>query len=146
MKLYFLLFSTLLFACQQSATQQPATTQQPANQLIGTWRLLNQYSIAKGDTTITDYTKDQEMIKIINDTHFAFLKHGSTFDAGGGRYTLKGDQYTEHLEFYNNKDWEGGVFNFTVSIHGDTLSQKGIEKVEGAGVDHEIIEHYIKVK
>lgn len=140
MKLYLLLFSTLLFACQPSATQQPA------NQLIGTWRLLNQYSIARGDTTITDYTKDQEMIKIINDTHFAFLKHGGAFDAGGGRYTLKGDQYTEHLEFYNNKEWEGGVFNFTVGIHGDTLIQKGIEKVEGAGVDHEIIEHYIKIK
>ncbi|RFM31880.1 hypothetical protein [Chitinophaga silvisoli] len=136
MKLYLLLFSTLLFACQPQATTR----------INGTWRLLSQTSIAKGDTTVTDYTKDQEMIKIINDTHFAFLKHGSAFDAGGGRYTLAGDQYTEHLDYYNNKDWEGGVFKFTLTIHGDTLIQKGIEKVEGTGVDHEIIERYIKVK
>jgi len=136
---YLLLFSTLLFACQPASNSS-------ASWLNGTWKLLSHASIAKGDTTVTDYTKDQEMIKIINDTHFAFLNHGGTFDAGGGRYTLSGDQYTEHLDFYNNKDWEGGVFTFRVSLHGDTLIQKGIEKVEGAGVDHEITEKYIKVK
>ncbi|SFW77059.1 hypothetical protein [Chitinophaga sancti] len=146
MKLYFLLFSTLLFACQQAPEHSSSTSGPRSGRLTGTWRLLSQASIAKGDTTITDYTKDQEMIKIINDTHFAFLKHGGAFDAGGGRYTLNGDQYTEHLDYYNNKDWEGGVFNFTISFSGDTLIQKGIEKVEGTGVDHEIIERYIKVK
>lgn len=114
--------------------------------LTGSWKLLSGTSIANGDTTTTDYTKDQEMIKILNATHFSFLNHGATFSAGGGRYTLTGDQYTEHLDFFADKNWEGKTFTFTVTLHGDTLIQKGIEKVEGAGVDHEIIERYIKIK
>ena len=106
----------------------------------GTWKLISGAVITKTDTTVTDYTKDQEMIKIINDTHFAFLNHGKTYDAGGGRYTLTGDQYTEHLDFYNDKNYEGKTFTFTVTMHGDTLIQQGKE------LDHKIIERYVRVK
>lgn len=134
---------TLFSACQQ--TPSP---------IIGTWKLLSGTTIAKTDTVVTDYTKDQSMIKIINGTHFAFLRHdlhapkdsSAHFDAGGGSYTLNGDQYTEHLDYYNDRNWEGKSFNFTVTFQNDTLIQKGIEKVEGAGVDRLIIEKYIRVK
>jgi hypothetical protein len=134
---------TLFSACQQ--TPSP---------IIGTWKLLSGTTIAKTDTVVTDYTKDQSMIKIINGTHFAFLRHdlhapkdsSAHFDAGGGAYTLNGDQYTEHLDYYNDRNWEGKSFNFTVTFQNDTLIQKGIEKVEGAGVDRLIIEKYIRVK
>lgn len=120
----------------------------------GTWQLVTGLTITKGDSVVTDYTKNQQMIKIINGTHFAFLKHDVNtpkdsslhFDAGGGKYTLVGDQYTEHLDFYNDKNWEGKTFTFTVSVNEDTLVQKGIEKVEGAGIDRVIIERYVKVK
>jgi hypothetical protein len=126
----------------------------PSIRLNGTWRLLSGTTIAKGDSTITDYAKDQSMIKIINDTHFAFLKHrlgepkdsSNQFDAGGGSYTLNGDQYTEHLDYYVDKNWEGKPFTFTVSIDGDTLVQKGLEKVESEGIDRVIIEKYLRVK
>jgi len=122
--------------------------------LNGTWRLLSGTTITRGVSEVTDYTKDQSMIKIINESHFAFLKHNpnapkdssNKFDAGGGSYTLKGDQYTEHLDYYNDRNWEGKTFTFTVSIDNDTLVQKGIEKVEGAGVDRQIIEKYLRVK
>jgi hypothetical protein len=122
--------------------------------LNGTWQLIQGITVTKGDSTVTDYTKNQRMIKIINDTHFAFLKHdvnvpkdsSLNFDAGGGSYQLAGDQYTEHLDFYNDKNWEGKTFAFTVSIHNDTLIQKGMEKVEGAGIEREIIEKYVRVK
>jgi hypothetical protein len=120
--------------------------------LNGTWQLVSGTTITKGDTVFTDYTKDLSMIKIINDTHFAFLKHGlkkdsvSNFDAGGGSYSLKGDQYTEHLDYYNDKNWEGKTFDFTVSLSNDTLTQRGIEKVEAAGIERVIIEKYVKVK
>jgi hypothetical protein len=43
--------------------------------MTGTWQLLQGVLIEKGDTTITDYTKNISFIKIINDTHFAFLQH-----------------------------------------------------------------------
>jgi len=104
--------------------------------------------------SVTDYTKGQRMIKIVNDSYFAFLKHdlnapkdsSNHFDAGGGSYSLVGDQYTEHLDYYSDRNWEGKPFTFTVSINNDTLIQRGIEKVEKEGVEREIIEKYIRVR
>jgi hypothetical protein len=70
------------------------------------------------------------MIKIINDSHFSFLNHdlnkgkdslNTQFVAGGGRYDLEGDQYTEHLEYCSARvKWEGNDFKFTVTIQNDT--------------------------
>lgn len=120
----------------------------------GTWELISATTIQKNDTTFTDYTKNQRQIKIINDTHFAFLNHdlkmgkeaNPVFVAGGGKYTLKGNQYTEYLEYCNYREWENKVFTFTVTLKNDTLIQKGIEKVEAIGVNREIVEKYIRVK
>ena len=125
-----------------------------ANPIIGTWRLVSGATIASGKTEQNSYPKDQQMIKIINETHFAFLNHivntpkdsSNKFDAGGGAYTLKGDQYTEHLDYYKDKAWEGKPFNFTITFSGDTLIQKGVEKVEGTNIDRTIIEKYLRVK
>jgi hypothetical protein len=121
---------------------------------LGTWQLVLGITVTRGDSVFTDYTDHQQMIKIINATHFAFLKHNVNtpkdsplhFDAGGGAYTLSGNNYKEHLDYYNDRNWEGKTFSFTVSIQGDTLIQKGMEKVEGAGIDREIIEKYVRVK
>ena len=145
-----LLAIALLSACHVNVK----TDDRPPVPLNGTWRLLSGTTITKGDSVVTDYSKDQSMIKIINDTHFAFLKHDlhaqkdsvNHFDAGGGSYTLAGDQYTEHLDYYNDRNWEGKTFTFTVTISNDTLVQKGLEKVEGAGIDRVIIERYVRVK
>jgi hypothetical protein len=120
----------------------------------GTWELVSGVTIQKGDTTFTDYRKGQRQIKIINDTHFAFLNHdlkmgkeGTTvFVAGGGKYTLKGNQYTEHLEYCNYREWENKTFTFTVTLKKDTLIQRGMEKDEKIDVDREIIEKYVKSK
>ncbi|TBO42615.1 hypothetical protein [Pedobacter kyonggii] len=118
----------------------------------GTWQLLSATTIENGTSQTTDYSGELKMIKMFNNTHFAFLKHSlnpkdtSSFDAGGGSFVLDKDDYTEHLEYYKNKDWEGKTFKFKLAIHKDTLIQKGIEKVEKAGVDRVIIEKYIKVK
>ena len=120
--------------------------------LNGTWQLVSGTTITKGVSANTDYTKNQKMLKIINGTHFAFLKHSTqkdsalNFDAGGGSYTLVGDQYTENLDYYNDRNWEGKSFKFTVSFKNDTLIQQGLEKVEKENINRIIIERYIKVK
>ena len=145
-KLFFpVLFLTLLTGCKDASD---------GIRLNGTWRLLSGTTITKGDSTVTDYTKDKSMIKIVNGTHFAFLSHSvgepkdssNKFDAGGGSYSLNGDQYTEHLDYYSDKNWEGKTFDFTVTIKNDTLIQKGLEKVESEGIDRIIIEKYILLK
>src|SRR5215831_19390891 len=149
---YLIMPSLILFLL--ACNDRTAKEEKSPTSLTGTWQLVTGITVTKGDSVVTDYTKEQQMIKIINDTHFAFLKHDVNtpkdsslhFDAGGGRYTLAGDQYTEHLDFYNDKNWEGKTFTFTVAVKEDTLIQRGIEKVEGAGIDRVIIEKYVKVK
>ena len=133
---------------------QKEKTEQSRKRIEGTWRLITGTLIEKGDTTVTHYTDSISFIKIINQTHFAFLQHDlkkgkdspAVFVAGGGSYSLRDDQYTEHLEYCSDRQWEGNSFEFTVTINGDTLTQKGIEKIENIGVNRINIEKYIRVK
>ena len=123
--------------------------------ITGTWKLLSGIVIEKNDTTVTDYTQNKEFIKIINDSHFSFLGHdtgkgkdaaNAFFSAGGGHYTLKDNNYTEHLEYCSDRSWENNNFSFTITIHNDTLTQQGTEKVEATGVNRLNIEQYVRVK
>jgi hypothetical protein len=147
----FLVISTILLSCGAVTDKSAAPGSKP---IAGTWKLLKGVLVEKGDTTVTDYTKNISFIKIINDTHFAFLQHdlekgkdsAATFVAGGGRYLLKDSTYTEHLEYCSAREWEGHHFTFTITHSGDTLIQRGIEKVEGAGVDRLNTETYVRVK
>src|SRR5688572_132942 len=122
--------------------------------LEGTWQPYSATLIEKGDTTLTDYTKDVRMIKIINATHFSFLNHdlnhgkdttNAQFTAGGGRYTLDGKTYTEYLEYCTAREWEGHEFKFDVTVSNDTLIQQGVEKLENLGIERLNIEKYVRV-
>lgn len=147
-----LLMITLLASCDTPANK--TASQKMNNDMEGAWKLISGTTITGKDTTVTDYTKHQSMIKIINKTHFAFLRHdlnmgkdsSAIYESGGGRYTLAGDQYTEYLDYCNHREWEGSSFLFTVSIKNDSLVQRGIEKVDKAGIDRVIIETYTRVK
>jgi hypothetical protein len=146
----FLIF-ILMISCHDTQNNATSKTILP---IQGTWKLLSGTLIEKGDTTITDYTKATEFIKIINSTHFAFLSHdihkgkdsSASFSAGGGRYSLKDSLYTEHLEYCNDRQWEDNDFQFTVTIHNDTLTQQGLEKVDSIGVNRINIERYVRVR
>ena len=143
--------SVLLLACNVKTKNNGSDqTNMP---LIGTWQLISGTLIEQGDTVVTDYTGNLSFIKIINDTHFAFLKHDLTkgkespaFGSGGGRSSLIDSLYIEHLEYCSDREWEGNDFEFTITIRNDTLIQSGIEKVEGAGVNRLNIEKYFRVK
>jgi hypothetical protein len=159
-KIPVLLISVFILSCGTSSQEDTATAKQEnppekiTNPIQGTWKLLTGTLIEKGDTTVTDYTKDQSFIKIINDSYFAFLLHDLTkgkqpkpvFTAGGGMYYLKDSLYTEHLQYCNDRQWEGNDFTFVVTIKNDTLVQRGVEKVKAANVDRVNIEKYVRVK
>src|SRR5689334_6321806 len=151
-QIYAFVIFVILISCNTSYPKDE--TKQATIPIQGTWKLLTGTLIEKGDTTVTDYTKDKEFIKIINDTHFAFLNHdldkgkdsAAEFSAGGGKYSLKDSSYTEHLEYCNDRQWEGNDFEFTVTINNDTLIQKGIEKIDSLGVNRMNIEKYLRMK
>ena len=138
--LFHLVFPVAFISCNHEQKEETGSIS-----IQGTWKLLTGTLIEKGDTTITDYTKNRSFIKIINDSHFAFVHHTlrkdtTDFSAGGGRYELKGNSYTEHLEYCSAKEWEGHDFNFTMTLLGDTLIQQGVEKIEAQGIDRMNIE------
>ena len=141
-----LLFIVLIMAC--------LSCKQQAISVEGTWQLFSATLIEKGDTTVTDYTKNARMIKIINETHFSFLNHdlshgkdstNALFSAGGGRYTLDGNRYTEFLEYCNAREWEGHEFKFDLTLRNDTLIQQGVEKLENLNIERLNIEKYVRV-
>jgi hypothetical protein len=127
----------------------------PTSPVNGTWRMFAAKMIKGKDTTSTFPVEGQEMIKVLNDTHFAFfkhdLKHGAdsakaVYDSGAGTYTLNGGVYTENLDYCNYREWENKSFTFNLQVKGDTLIQKGIEKIEGLQVNQEIIEMYVRIR
>lgn len=139
-------------ACGEKGNSQEEPPHESSS-IIGTWKLISGTTIQEKDTVVTDYTQDQEMIKIINETHFAFLRHDvakgkdstAMFVAGGGRCTIKGNTYTEHLEYFNVREWEGNSFEFEYAVSGDTLRTWGLEEVEDLGVSYLNLELYHRV-
>ncbi len=143
---YIVILTLILSSC----THDKAHVKSP----IGTWKLVTGMTIAKGDTVITDYTKGQEMIKIITPSHFAFMRHDlnngkdstAVFVAGGGRCTIDKNVYIEYLDYCNYREWEDGKFEFEYTISNDTLKLSGIEKVEKLNVEHLNVETFVKEK
>jgi len=148
-----LLFTTCIIvtSCMAKKDADPIAAGLPIN---GTWKLLTETLIEKGDTTVTEYTQKTSFIKIINDSHFAFLSHdltkgkdsGAVYSSGGGSYSLKDATYTEHLEYCSDRNWEGNDFSFTIDIRNDTLIQSGEEKIERENINRLNIEKYVRVK
>jgi Lipocalin-like domain len=141
-----------LTACHSKPeTHEPMQTPNP---LIGTWELVSGTTIQGKDTTTTDYTKNRKFLKVINGTHFSFVGHDLSkgkdslafYTSGAGTYSLKDSAYTEHLQFCNDRAWEGNDFNFTIVIKNDSLTQTGIEKIEKINVNRLNIERYVRVK
>jgi hypothetical protein len=149
--LILLVVTTFLVSCGKKTNSPESKSTIP---IMGTWKLISGTLIENGDTTVTGYTKNVSFIKIINDTHFAFLEHdlsqgkdsSAVFVAGGGHYALADSIYTEHLEYCNDRVWEGNDFSFVVTVKNDTLIQRGIEKVKEADVNRINIEMYVRVK
>lgn len=150
--LSFSLVVLALASCTQNKSETTAANAE--SPLNGTWRLVNSKSIVKKDTTDTTPKSDVETIKIYNDNNFAFFTHdlsgGKTktpmYDSGAGTYTLNGDNYTEHLKYCSEREWENHDFNFTMKVGHDTITQRGVEKIDSLHIDHIIIETYAKVK
>ena len=143
----------LIFSCGTDAVKNGGVKQSEPP-IVGTWKLISGTTIKGTDTVVTDYTIGQEMIKIISPTHFAFLRHDlnkgkdstGSYAAGGGRVKIGDSTYTELLDYFSVREWEGGEFKLSYQISGDTLITTGIEKVESLGIEHLNIERLVRVK
>jgi hypothetical protein len=144
--------STLLFGLFISA----GAAAEEVN-IEGEWQLVSAELTLGGETRSIFDPVIRSMIKIITDSHFAFVSKGSVrphfnsyqltpeeksvafdnFGGGGGRYTLEGKQYTEHVEYSSYPNYEGMSLIFTVSVEGDTLVQEGTYPIKELGLGSE---------
>jgi hypothetical protein len=118
------------------------------NTIEGTWKMVYAETIENDSIQPKDLS-NTTFIKIINTTHFSFFNQENSgtknFYGGAGTYTLKGDNYTETLNFTSVEAIRNHEFSFNVRFNHDTLIQSGIEKVPAAGINRTIIEKYIKL-
>jgi hypothetical protein len=112
-------------------TQSRTSAAEATNRIIGTWQLVS------GEVGGQDSLGNGTMIKMISAKHFMFLSYDKskmkTTGAGSGSYSLKGNTYTEHIDFIDVSGGEGLAGTdavFTVKVDGDTLTQTG--EIQGA--------------
>jgi hypothetical protein len=149
--LFLMLAALSCISCKQAISPSEQSSGSP---IQGTWKLVSNVIITKGDTVVAYPLKGKEqvMIKMYNDSHFSFFshdtKHGKVtkpvYDSGAGTYTLSGDDYKEHLEYCNYREWENHDFNFKLTVKNDTLLQRGTERIDSLNVNREIIETYVR--
>ncbi len=148
------LFIVITLFLAVSCTNNSKLENEQKSSVLGSWQLLNAQTIEGPDTTIDYFTENRKAIKIITDTHFAFFQHDlnkgqdstKMYVSGGGKCYFEGSKYTEHLEYCNYRDWEDNTFSFELILKGDTLIQKGVERIESMDVDQIIIETYVRIK
>ena len=140
----FLIF-VFLFGCTTSAVEKK-------NPIEGTWELVSSKWSSPDTTSTYPDTDYYRMIKMINKTHFIFVNQDTSVENsyyyGGGKYTLDGDKYTEHLEFFKEPEWIGKSITFTMKVEGDTLIQSGIYPAKKFGLgdyDSDIYEVYKRI-
>ncbi len=134
------------------------TPSQPAaeNKLKGSWKLVSSVYI-KNDTVMHNDLPGTSMMKILNDTHFAFLQHTvdkadttGVFAGGGGTYTsARRSLHRDPGVVAAHATHEGNAFEFTIAFHGDTLIQEGVENLKELGAGEEnlhLVEKYLRIK
>jgi hypothetical protein len=138
MKIYttLLAFSLILIACNKNETTTAVSKPKDIKKVEGAWKMVYG-EIKEGDSVqIKDMTKS-DFIKIISKDNFY---------GGGGTYTLKGNTYTETLQYSAVDAVRGHKFPFTIEIKGDTLIQYGLEEIKEANIKRYIVEKYVKIK
>jgi hypothetical protein len=152
MRIFYIIMVFIVFTASCATKAKNPNYSQMHLPIVGTWKLISGITIKGTDTTLTGYTKNQEVIKIINRTHFAFMRHDlgkdsvAVFVSGGGRCKIGDKKYIEYLDFCNYREWENNIFEFEYNIRGDTLITTGIEKVDELNVNHINIEKLARIK
>jgi hypothetical protein len=112
----------LAFPAFFPAWSQTTKSEVKKTQLDGAWELVSGQQLPQA-------TRD---VKIISSGHFIFVAYnsdnGKPLYTGGGNFTLKGNSYTEHVDFASDEIAKGLVGkdqHFTIKLDGDTFTQTG---------------------
>lgn len=102
-----------------------------SNSLLGTWQLVSQTStLANGRMMHLDSSRLIQ-VKMFTLSHFMIMAQGMIggekrfLFCSGGRYTLQGNELTEHNEYASYKGYELVKTTYSFIIKADTMYQKG---------------------
>ena len=115
------------------------SAQEKKNPIEGTWEMISAKA-SMLDTTflypVTDYSRQ---IKMISRTHFVCIYQDTSrkdeYGFAGGKYTLDGDKYTEHIEMSKPPDMIGESGTFTMKVEDDTFIQSGTVSLKSFDVE-----------
>ena len=163
------LFAIILvgvIACQKREEKVEAAAE-IKNELEGVWERVSGKHVSP-DTTIESIQANRRSIKVITKSHFVTVGHRQnrpkfseggtdsellaayqTFSANGGKYTIEGDTYTEHLEFFLNPTFENVSVSFKYQVKGDQLIISGAMPTKSLGLadfDWELTEVWRKIE
>lgn len=122
--------TTILTACVP-ASPQPATdvtaSAPRAPVLAGTWQLVSTRATRNDSVVMQGGPPDLVAVKILNATDYAVITHrnGQFMRAGGGRYTISGNSYSEMIETSSGQHTGGTVATFTFTLEGDVWTTEG---------------------
>ncbi len=147
-RIVLVLMILAVLSCKQANKDIPKERLTNSKEIVGSWKLVYGEIKEEDSIQVKDLSKSN-FIKLINKDHFAFFNQptngGDGFYAGGGSYSLDGNNYVEKLEYIAVDEVRGHEFQFQIEIKGDTLIQSGIEDVPEAGIKRHIIEKYVRI-
>lgn len=123
-------FAGILAGCTQSSNEV-SDSPEPVS-LEGSWKIVAQIDHDSGQTDWEDFGSGLIYQKHLTPTHFTWFSYNPEDDvlegAGGGSYTLEGNTYTEHIEFFHPADagYVGQSIVFTAEVDGDTWIHRGM--------------------
>ncbi len=154
MKTLHVIFVSLLFMLLSSCTTERKSP------LEGVWELTSaQYTTP--DTTFEFMPTERSQIKVITKSHHVWIGQASnrakfteggndsellasarTFGAGVGTYTIEGDKYIEHINYFLNPNYVNASIPFTYKMEGDQWIQSGTIPAKSLGLQEYDIELY----
>jgi len=146
MKFKSLLFLAVIF------TLFSFTSSKSKSKLNGTWKLISQELVRNGKTRVSILDNaNGTQLKTWSDEYFMFIgsvvgANQTQYNFGGGTYDLKGNVYTENVQYHNVASFRGRTVQQILEIKGDTLYQIfTFGKVENYDKNNCNIEKYIRV-
>ena len=127
--------------------------------LEGVWQL-ESASYTNSDTTFNTDTEEWKQIKVITEDHHVWIGQNSdrekfteggsdtellaaarSFGAGGGTYTIEGNKYIEHIEYFFNPNFVNTSIEFTYKMEGsDKWIQTGVLPLKSLGLEENDLE------
>lgn len=115
-----------VLSCQTTAMNSQSDAQ--SHPLLGSWEMVSGRWTFPDGTVRTADTTQLRSLKVVGPARFVFITSrtdGEFVRAAGGRYTISGNTYSEHLDQASDADMRNETYTFTWRVDGDTWFHNG---------------------